>query len=105
MSTEDETIATRVSAGLSARYHDEELTWLSVGIIIGRLIGGFRPRGLWDTRDDGKRGVHHVMRDLTIVLGVDATQFIDACYSAFYDTSSRSRNVLSVGARLLHDAT
>ena len=27
------------------------------------------------------------MRDLTIVLGVDATQFIDARYLAFYDTS------------------
>lgn len=38
------------SVPASARYHDGELTWVSVGIIIGRLMGGFRLRGSWDTQ-------------------------------------------------------
>ena len=81
------------SVPASARYHDEEPDlgvrwhhhWLANRRLPSQGIMGY-----------ARRGVHHVMRDLTIVLGVDTTQFIDARYSAFHAISSRSRNVFFV---------
>lgn len=81
------------SVPASVRYHDGELTWVSVGIIIGRIMGGFRLRGSWDTQQRqwqrGGQPRHRRSRDTP----GRGRQTAYRCFTRFSTLHCRSMNV------------